>query len=128
MCDARYRFTAVDIGAPGRQSDSTIFKESAMGRKFINNEMNIPRSSKVEPNGPVLPYFTVADEGFPLSKFIMRPYPGRSTGKINFFSFFLFCNVECLYKETLEIIISKTVCSTYFFQLKNLMFYFSIYG
>jgi hypothetical protein len=53
-----------------------------MGRKFINNEMNISTNSKVEPNGPILSYFTVADEGFPLSKFIMRPYPARSTGKL----------------------------------------------
>jgi hypothetical protein len=62
----RYRITAPDIDAPGRQ-------EFAMGRKIINNEMNIPASSKVVQNELILTYFTAEDEGFPLSKFIMRP-------------------------------------------------------
>jgi hypothetical protein len=69
----RYKLTAPDIDAPGRQSEYSIFKEFAMGRKIINNEMNIPASSKVVQNELILTYFTAEDEGFPLSKFIMRP-------------------------------------------------------
>ncbi|KAJ8939215.1 hypothetical protein NQ314_011205 [Rhamnusium bicolor] len=61
ICDAYLRFTLVDIGAAGRQSDGGVLKHSAMGN-----------------NGPILPFVLVVDEAFPLTKYMMRPYPRRS--------------------------------------------------
>lgn len=41
ICDAKYRFTFVDIGAYGRRSNGGIFKDSFMGQKFLKIEMNL---------------------------------------------------------------------------------------
>jgi hypothetical protein len=84
ICDARYRFLAVDIGTPGRQSDSGIFKASTMGRRLENGEMQVPKPAEIFNGGPVLPYFIVGDEAFPLSSYLMRPYPGRGSGNLTY--------------------------------------------
>ncbi|XP_018405658.1 PREDICTED: uncharacterized protein LOC108782008 [Cyphomyrmex costatus] len=78
IASARYRFLLVDIGAEGRHSDSGVFTNSVMGRRFRNNEMNVPSPSPIVIDGEPMPYVIVADEAFQLSNFIIRPYPGRA--------------------------------------------------
>ncbi|EFA13153.1 Putative nuclease HARBI1-like Protein [Tribolium castaneum] len=76
-CDANYIFTLIDIGAYGSQSDGGIFKESIFGRAMESNNLNIPPDDYIPATNVKIPYAVVADEAFPLKKFIMRPYPGR---------------------------------------------------
>ena len=79
VCDAKYKFTLVDIGARGRRSDSGIFMDSEFGKKFERNEMNVPPPAYIgQQNRFLCPYFLVADEAFPLKHYIMRPYPKRN--------------------------------------------------
>lgn len=77
ICDANYCFTLVDNGAYGRRSDGGIFVDSAMGRKFVQGEMNIPRPEPLADEGPNFPYVLVGDEAFLLSYFLLQPYFGR---------------------------------------------------
>jgi len=42
VCDAIYSFVAIDVGAYGKSSDSSIFKEYLSYKKLINNSLNIP--------------------------------------------------------------------------------------
>lgn len=65
----------VNIGAEGRQSDGGIFRSSEIGKRFEAQTFNIPQAKPLEPEGPALPFVLVADEAFPLSNYIMRPYP-----------------------------------------------------
>lgn len=78
MCDAYLRFTLVDIGAAGRQSDGGVLKHSAMGQMLQANQLNVPVPAKVGNNGPILPFVVVADEAFPLTTYMMRPFPRRT--------------------------------------------------
>ncbi|XP_071580664.1 uncharacterized protein [Temnothorax nylanderi] len=78
ICDAKYRFTFVDIGAYGRRSDGGIFRDSLIGQKFINKEMNLPEWEPLSFEGVDMPYVLIGDEAFPLSEYLMRPYPGKS--------------------------------------------------
>lgn len=78
MCNASYVCTLVDIGSHGRKSDGGIYKESYFGKMFENNSMNVPAASKVNDNGPILPYCIVGDEAFPLKPYLLRPYPGKN--------------------------------------------------
>lgn len=68
----------VDIGAEGRQSDGGVLRNSDMGRCFEEGTLKLPNAKPIEINGPALPYVLLADEAFPLTKYMMRPYP-RST-------------------------------------------------
>ncbi|KAJ8910106.1 hypothetical protein NQ315_013245 [Exocentrus adspersus] len=76
------RFTMVDIGAYGSQSDGGIFKASVFCNKLEKNDFNIPEMKVLTWNNIEMPYFLVADEAFLLKQYIMRPYGGKNLTKI----------------------------------------------
>ena len=76
--DARYCFTAVDVGEYVSNNDSGILRNSKMGRRFENDEMSIPESEKILEDDLELPYFFVRNEIFPLQTWLMRLFPGKA--------------------------------------------------
>lgn len=74
LCDAHYRFTFLDIGAEGRQSDGGVFRKSKLYTALEENTLQIPPPAAVGAKGPILPYVIVADEAFSLKSYMMRPY------------------------------------------------------
>jgi len=78
ICDADYILTFVDTGGYGRRSDGGIFRDSIMGHKFNNQEMNLPKPESLTVDGLFLPYVLVGDEAFQLTEYLLRPYPGKS--------------------------------------------------
>ncbi|XP_036139143.1 protein ANTAGONIST OF LIKE HETEROCHROMATIN PROTEIN 1-like [Monomorium pharaonis] len=64
ICNAKYIFTFVDIGAYGRRSDGGIFKDSLIGQSFDNKQMNLPEAEPITSDGQPLPYVLVGDEAF----------------------------------------------------------------
>ncbi|KAJ8025522.1 Protein ALP1-like [Holothuria leucospilota] len=75
--DAKYKFTLVDIGAYGRESDGGVFSRSAFGIQLENDTLPIPVPTHLPGTDVEVPYVFVGDEAFPLKKYLMRPYPGR---------------------------------------------------
>lgn len=75
-CDAEYKFTMIDVGAPSSLHDSSIFKMGTFGKAFLNNQLPIPQPQNLPETNIALPFFLVADQAFPLHENIMRPYPG----------------------------------------------------
>ena len=77
LVDADCKFTYVDIGDFGSNSDGGIFKNSKFGKAFMNNELGIPGPKTLDhwPEGGVLQHCVVADEAFLLRCDLMRPYP-----------------------------------------------------
>lgn len=80
VCDYRYRFVCIDVGAQGRQSDGGVFTNSAMGQRFAANEMNVPAAAEISSSGLILPYTLLGDEAFGLKTWLTAPNPGKSTG------------------------------------------------
>ncbi|KAL4126769.1 hypothetical protein QTP88_010978 [Uroleucon formosanum] len=84
ICDAYYCFTFVDVGAYGKFSDSSVFKNGKFFEKLENETLSIPQPKPLpgdNENGP-LPYVILADEAFEVSKTILRPY-ARSPSHIS---------------------------------------------
>lgn len=80
--DAHYRFILVDIGAEGRQSDGGIFQKSQICKQLEEDTMHLPLPKSVGGSSePILPFVLISDEAFPLTKYMMRPYP--RSGSLN---------------------------------------------
>lgn len=79
VCDANYCFISVDIGAYGKSSDSTIFKDSVLYKKLVDKTLDIPDPKPISQTDTTpLPHVIVGDEAFGLSENVMRPYCGKS--------------------------------------------------
>ncbi|XP_030767113.1 protein ANTAGONIST OF LIKE HETEROCHROMATIN PROTEIN 1-like [Sitophilus oryzae] len=76
VCDYRYKFLLVDIGAEGRQSDGGVFRNSVMGQMFFRKQLHFPSERALDKEYTV-PFYFVGDEAFPLSDNLMRLYPGH---------------------------------------------------
>ena len=77
ICDAKYKFTLVDIGDSGRHSDGGTFAHSRMGRKFEECSLAIPPPRPLPNTDIDIPFYFVADEAFPLKAGIIKPFSGR---------------------------------------------------
>lgn len=78
IADASYTFIYIDVGAFGKESDSTIFARTPFYKKLENNELNIPRGQPLPGTaGTNMPFTFIGDEAFSLSPNIMRPFSGK---------------------------------------------------
>lgn len=71
--DHRYRFTYINVGAPGRSNDSSIFEASKLKCMHEANE-TFKRHTKII-EGVEVPVLLIGDSAFRLSKFVMKPFP-----------------------------------------------------
>lgn len=77
VCDAKYNFTYVHIGAYGSESDGGIFRKSDFGCRLQDGTLDLPKNMLLPGTNILFPSFFVGDEAFPLSENVLRPYSGR---------------------------------------------------
>lgn len=75
VVNANYEFICIDVGSYGHNCDSTIFKDSNFGRKLMDGSLGIPDPVEYPGSSIKGSFCLISDEGFPLHKNIMRPYP-----------------------------------------------------
>ena len=77
LVDHQYKFTFIDVGEYGSNSDSSIFRSSHFGTRFLQGDLDVPAPKPLPnfPNQGALPHCIVGDEAFPLCMDLMRPYP-----------------------------------------------------
>lgn len=78
VCDSTYKFMFIDVGAYGKSSDSTVFRNTVLNKKLQDGtiEFPAPKQLSLTTERPI-PFMLVGDEGFGLSKFILRPFGGK---------------------------------------------------
>ena len=78
----QYRFTYVDVGNYGSNSDSGIFRHSYFGMKFLSGDLNLPPHKIVPafPEAGLLPHCIIADDTFPLRPDLLKPFPRGAQG------------------------------------------------
>lgn len=65
-CDANYNFTMFNIGAPGCQGDSTIFRTTKMSNSLATGSLNFPDPDFINHQiSTQLPYFLIGEDAFP---------------------------------------------------------------
>ncbi|XP_011858851.1 PREDICTED: uncharacterized protein LOC105556374 [Vollenhovia emeryi] len=83
LVDADYKFIFVDIGKNGRIHDSTVFRESPLGKKLKENALNLPQPNILPGFNFKMPYVIVGDDAFALHINLMKPYPERNLTREN---------------------------------------------
>lgn len=77
VCDADYLFVYVDVGAYGKTSDSTIWRDCSLYDAMERNYLDLPGPQAITPVGRPLPMVFIGDEAFGLHKHLLRPYSGK---------------------------------------------------
>lgn len=78
VADANACFTMIEVGAYGKENDSTVFTQSAMGKSYNACQLNVPEGQFSLPGSQYeTEMYLVGDEAFPLQKNLMRPFPRR---------------------------------------------------
>jgi len=77
-CDAHYVFTAINVGAYGRESDGGVFAQWDFAEALQNQTLNIPAPTFLPHSTEQrVPYVVVADNAFPLKTYLLKRYSGR---------------------------------------------------
>jgi len=79
VADARLRFMYVDIGCQGRVSDGGVWANCSFKQALDNNSLSIPSSGPLPGTQVQAPNVLVADDAFPLSANLLKPYSGTGT-------------------------------------------------
>jgi hypothetical protein len=76
VVDANYNFTYANIGCQGRILGRGVFNETKFKKSLEDNSINLPNPCKLPGRNKSIPFVFVADDAFPLSCNIMKPYAG----------------------------------------------------
>ena len=73
-----YEFVYVDVGAEGRLSDASIWKQSSLNKMLHDkkNPLGLPQPRPLQPGGEPLPYYMISDDAFRLSEHVIKPFKG----------------------------------------------------
>jgi len=87
--DANHCFIYVNVGCQGRISDGDVFRNTEFYRKLENNDLYLPQDEALPVRTIPVPYTLVADDTFPLTRHMMKPYAtdlnkGSSTRIFNY--------------------------------------------
>lgn len=78
VVDANLSFVAIDVGSLGKDGDSSVFKDSPLGKKLYSNNLNLPLPRDLPgTNGAPQPFVMVGDDAFKLSTNLLCPYSSR---------------------------------------------------
>lgn len=78
VSDADYKFSVIEIGGKGRQSDGGTFHFSKFNELLTNNRFNMPPPKILPGSNILLPHVLVGDEAYPLKTYLMRPFPSTN--------------------------------------------------
>ena len=101
-----YEFLFADVGMNGRMSDGGNWSRNEFQKEKNppdeNNPLSIPNPKPLPGRSKPIPYVCVGDDAFPLTSFMMKPYPqtGLTEEKESLITDFL--DVDAYQKMVLE--------------------------
>jgi len=76
LVDSDYNFMYANIGCQGRISDDDVFKNCDIFKKIENKSLGVPSALPLPQRSKEIPFVFVANEAFPLTETIMKPFSG----------------------------------------------------
>ena len=70
-----YEFLFVDVGVNGRNSDGGNLSQTRLKNGLEKNTLNLPDPAPLPGRNYSLPYVCTGDDAFPLTAYMMKPYP-----------------------------------------------------
>ncbi|XP_011858795.1 PREDICTED: uncharacterized protein LOC105556324 [Vollenhovia emeryi] len=80
ICDARCKFTWVDIGQYGSISDGGVWSRSKFGNDLERGYIDLPPPKNLPLTNIPIHHVFVGDEAFPLKTYLLRPYNRKDLG------------------------------------------------
>lgn len=74
LADANYKFTYVDVGQNGCNSDGGVFNQCTLSNALRNNALNIPPIKSLPKSEKMTPFVIVADDAFAMKPYLIKPY------------------------------------------------------
>ena len=78
MIGPEYEFLYADVGINGRNSDGGIWANCSLKIALESNAINVPDPEPLPHRSKIMPFVCTGDDAFPLSKYMMKPYPFKS--------------------------------------------------
>ena len=77
MIGPEYEFLFVDVGMNDRNSDGGNWSQSPLKSALVSGLLNLPDPTPLPARSRPVPYVCTGDDAFPLSSFMMKPYPQK---------------------------------------------------
>ncbi|KAJ8414344.1 hypothetical protein AAFF_G00052140 [Aldrovandia affinis] len=77
LADSGYRFLCVDVACNGRTSKGGDFRGCSLQEALKRRIANTPVAAPLPECDQLAPYTIVADEAFPLTEYMVKPYPNQ---------------------------------------------------
>ena len=78
VVDADYKFLYVDIGAYGKDCDSSILQKTEFWKRMKRGELNIPQPRHLPGSVTKVPYIFIGDNAFPIEEHILKDYSNHN--------------------------------------------------
>nr|CAI5870097.1 unnamed protein product [Callosobruchus analis] len=75
MADANYCPIFAEVGCQGRTSDVGVLRNSLLGHKLQNNQLNLPPARALENRTMEVPFVFIGDDAFSLHDNLFKAYP-----------------------------------------------------
>ncbi|XP_047106667.1 uncharacterized protein LOC124775877 [Schistocerca piceifrons] len=78
VCDTDCKFTFIEVGAFGKQSDGGTFRMSVLYDKMVKGVLHIPEDDFLPGTAVKAPFVFIGDEAYPLLRHMMKPFARRN--------------------------------------------------
>ncbi|XP_052131642.1 putative nuclease HARBI1 [Frankliniella occidentalis] len=75
VCDAKYKFMNIGVGAKGREGDTGVLDRTEFGERFYDHKLDFPHRAYNADIDDVLNYVILGDGAFPLHPHMLKPFP-----------------------------------------------------
>lgn len=75
LTDANYKFIMVDVGSYGKDNDAGVFENCPLRHAVENGTIALPKEKQLPGSTITAPYVFLGDEAFPLTEYLLRPFP-----------------------------------------------------